>query len=195
MGRQDGFTLLEILLAMTLATLLLSSIYGVFSTTSSAKERIEEKSSELHIARVFANRLNREFLGGSLAQEEDTPFLVGGRNSQGEPFVQVLTSSSGYPRPGLRWVRYRLGDDFDERVVLWRSEWGEYEQEEGREERFAQGIESLEFSFFDGSSWYEEWDSSVRGRPLLVKTELTLSDRGEPEVLSSVFQLPQEDLK
>ncbi len=191
MSRDNGFTLLEVLVAITLASLLLTSIYGVFSTTSEAKEKVEKQGAALHLGRVLISRLDRELLGLYLGDQKTHPSLKGGVNSLGEPYIELLTNSTGGPQPGMRQVRYRLGPDADNRTTLWRAEKGINELATNNEERLAQGLDKLTFSFFDGQNWRESWDSQSNNLPLLVRAELDLQDtKGMPPLLST-FDLPQ----
>jgi prepilin-type N-terminal cleavage/methylation domain-containing protein len=94
MRKDAGFTLLEILVAIALASILMTSIYGVFSTTSGAKEQVEKQGEALHLGRVLIERLDRELLGLNLNDIASTPALSGGKNSLGESFLELLTTSA-----------------------------------------------------------------------------------------------------
>jgi len=189
-SKNSGFTLLEILVAITLASLLLTCIYGVFSTTSSAKEKVEKQGAALHLGRVVIARLDRELLGLAMNNQNKIPALKGGENSLGEPYIELLTTSTGGPRDGMRQVHYRLGPDPDNRMTLWRSEKGLNQTETIVEERLAQGLDKLKFSFFDGQNWRDNWDSMNGGHPVLVSAELTLQGTNNKTPLLSVFDLP-----
>lgn len=191
MNREGGFTLLEVLVAVVLASLLLSSIYGVFFTGSAAKEQVEKQGNALHLGRVLTARLNRELLGLALENRANQAILSGGTNGNGEPYIELLTSSSGGPLPGMRWARYRLGPDQDNRATLWRTERGQNSPPGAAEERLAQGIEKLTFGFYDGSTWRDSWNSSVDGRPRLVRVAIELTDLPDAPPLLSVFALSQ----
>lgn len=191
MKTDRGFTLLEILVAIALASLLLSSIYGIFSTSSEAKERVEKRANALHLARVLNDRIDRELLGLSFSGDIAQEVIAGGTNDRGEPYLRFLTSSSGSPQAGMRWVSYRLAADQDNRMTLWRSEKGVHEQADAAEERLAQGIENLSFSFYSGTRWRQEWASLTDGRPLLVRAEIELEALDDETPLVCVFSLPQ----
>lgn len=189
MNNNRGFTLLEVLVAIALASLLMVSIYGVFSTGSAAKEQVEKQASALHLARVLSTRLGRELLGLSLDIPLGKSILSGGNNSQREPWIKFLTSSSGGDLSGMRWLSYRLGPDQDQRLTLWRADKGLNDTNEATEERLAQRIGKLTFSFFDGTNWRNQWNSSNDGRPVLVKIAIELSDMPDRPPLESVFTL------
>jgi len=187
----DGFTLLEVLVAITLASLLLTSIYGVVSTTSTAKEQAKKRGAALHLGRVLIARLDHELLGVALKSQKTVSALKGGTNSLGEPFMELLTNSTGGQQAGMRQVQYRLGPDSDNRMTLWRAEKSLNSTTEIVEERLAQGLEKLTFSFYDGKTWLESWDSRNDSLPILVRAELSLADlQGIPPLLST-FDLPQ----
>jgi general secretion pathway protein J len=191
-SKNAGFTLLEILVAIALASLLLTSIYGVFSTTSAAKEQVEKKGAALHLGRVLIARLDRELLGLSLQNHNSLPALSGGTNSLGEPYIKILTTSAGGPDSGMRRVEYRLGPDQDQRMTLWRAEKGLNSSAPAVEERLAQGLEQLGFEFFDGQNWRENWDSLNNNFPRLVRAEMTLEGTDGMPALLGTFDLPQK---
>lgn len=191
MRSQHGFTLLEVLVAIALASLLLTSIYGVFSTSSMAKERVEKQASAYHLARVLTSRFDRELTGLVLNNPVDGAILAGGTNSRGESYLEMLTTSSGGPFPGMRQVSYRLGADQESQATLWRTERAVNTQASGAEERLSQGIDKLTFRFFDGNAWRDDWDSLTEGRPVLVGVEFTLADMAADAPLTSVFVIPQ----
>lgn len=191
MNRNSGFTLLEVLVAITLASLLLASIYGVFTTTSTAKQQIEKQGAAYHLGRVLIARLNREILGLALTNQMGKPALQGGLNSRGEPYIELITSSSGGSLPGMRLVQYRLANDPEGLLTLWRAEKGLNDRAAAVEEGLSRGINRLVFHFFDGKGWRETWNSTANGRPLLVRAEIKLEGIGDAPPLLSVFDLPR----
>lgn len=188
MTRPKGFTLLEVLVAIALASILLTSIYGVFTAASTTKQQVEKQGNALHLGRVVIARLDRELLGLAMTTHADETILSGGKNEQGEAFIRLLTWTNSSPQPGLRVVTYRLGPDVDGRMTLWRTEKSVYQRDDAREERLAQGIEEMTFEFYDGQNWRENWSI---GRPKLVRLRLTLAERSDYPPLIGVFDMPQ----
>ena len=54
---EKGFTLVEVLVAISILAILLTSVYGIFSSVSLARERLDADSAEYHRARVLFDRL------------------------------------------------------------------------------------------------------------------------------------------
>ncbi len=192
MSRNTGFTLLEVLVAITLASLLLTSIYGVFSVTATVKEQVEKQGAALHLGRVLIARLDRELLGLALENLNKRPAIAGGKNPLDEPFLELVTNSGGSAQPGMRQIRYRLGPDQNDQLTLWRAEKSLNNLTPATEEKLAQGITALTFSFYDGQDWRDQWDSLNNGRPILVRAELEFLDLDDKTPLSSIFDLPQK---
>jgi general secretion pathway protein J len=192
MKNNAGFTLLEILVAIALASILMTSIYGVFSTTSNAKQQVEKQGEALHLGRVLIERLDRELLGLNLENIASIPALSGGKNSLGEPFLELLTNSGNPRQPGIRQISYRLGPDPAGVPTLWRAEKGFNTLGTPNEENLAQGIERLSFEFFDGQNWLEDWSTLKNGMPMLVRAEFVLEGvKGMPPLVGT-FDLPKK---
>ena len=191
MKTNAGFTLLEILVAIALASILLTSIYGVFTTTSDAKQRVEKQGEAMHLGRVLIERLDRELLGLVPGNSEGAiPVLNGGINSMGEPFLEILTNSGSTRQPGIRQINYRLGPDEVGKLTLWRAEKSLNTPGAAKEENLAQEIDKLTFEFFDGQNWQEEWNTLQKGQPMLVRAEFVLEGIKDMPPLVGTFDLP-----
>ena len=58
--RQNGFTLIEIMLALALMAFLTSLLWGTFAQTAKVKKRIEQSQDRTHTVRVALMRMSRE---------------------------------------------------------------------------------------------------------------------------------------
>lgn len=181
---QNGFTLLEVLVAVTVAALVLTGVYGVFTSVSGAKQRLEKEGEGYHQARVLYNRIGRELRGTYWQKKNKKTRFLGGRTADGYPFLE-LTTTSGTPfggrSGGVSVVRYEMRPDEEARDpdtwVLMRSEYPTFDPEGGEREGYllARGIRELNFRFYKNGQWEEEWDSARDGLPQMVEVNITMT--------------------
>jgi len=58
--KSSGFTLLEVLVALTVAAIVLGAVYGIVTGVSAVKQRLDEDGEGFHQARVLFGRMSRE---------------------------------------------------------------------------------------------------------------------------------------
>src|SRR5262245_54753524 len=86
MRRARGFTLIEVMVAVSILALVSVLVWSSFRTTTNAKERIEAGGARYHTVRLALERLSREISMAYLSQNEDTnqqdrrTFFVGKRH-------------------------------------------------------------------------------------------------------------------
>ncbi len=192
MKQRAGFTLVEVLVAVTVTSLLLTTIYGVFTTTSEAKERVEQRAAAVHLGRVLFTRIGRELIGLNLADAPQQPVLSGGKNDKDEPFLEILSNAGEGPDIGRVRIRYRLVAGEDEDAGLWRDSGAAYlPVDELLEQRLSGEISRFALRFHNGSSWNDSWDSASDGIPRLVEVRLELKIGEERLPLHTIFQPPR----
>jgi general secretion pathway protein J len=196
MNRNRGFTLVEVLLAISIASILLLTVYGVFSGSSEAKQLVEQRSEAAHLGRVIFARIGRELLGLSLNAKTEIPVLVGGRNDRNEPFLEMATNVSEGREQGLQSISYRLAIAEQDDKILWRgSTPALLHADPWPEQRLTREITEMTLRFYDGSNWREEWDSRQDGRPRLVELTLQVRSGEETLPLHTVFQPPRSEVR
>lgn len=184
--RQIGFTLLELVVAITLMGLVLVVLYSGLRLGLNSWEGGEQRAEAINRQRLVA-----EFLRRQLAQsmtvyqksndpQEKTVAFVGQSNSI--EFVAPMLAQlgqGGLYRVRIELVNNRLQVHF--RPYLPRNPNAGEEQESV----LVEGVSALEWAYFgperddatEPPRWRSDWASSAR-RPLLVR--LNLAVRGEP---------------
>ena len=192
-----GFTLIEVLLAVTITAILLVTIYGVFTSVSSAKNRIETEGEGYHQARVIFDRIGREIRGAYYLKGNAKTSFRGGLDEERNPFLLLSTTATtpqGERQEGVAVVRYRLRKDaeIEGNKVLTRSEAPLVEEDKApREYRLATGIEALQLRFSDGDNWQESWDSdSLNAVPKMVEVALEIRLDSTAVPFRSIFEVP-----
>ena len=202
-----GFTLIEVLVAVSIAAIVLTAIYGVFTGVSAAKIRLEADSEAYHRARIIFDRLGREIRGAvPIGGTDGKGVFRAGRDGDGRPFLELTTTAvaqQGEAVTGIALIRYSLAEDRERRQgqdVLLRSERSALQSETTAANtglmRLAPGIEQLQLRFYNGSDWRDDWDAKLDNLPRLVELSLAMVDaEGRSHRFFSAFELPGIDWK
>jgi general secretion pathway protein J len=198
---ENGFTLVEVMVAVTIIALLLTSVYGVFTSAAGAKQRLEAEGEGYHQARVLFDRMGRELRGAYYQQGKAGVRLVGGKTLDDFPYLE-LTTTAGTPyggrRGGISVVRYELRTDpeaaaGDDTRVLMRDEYSMFEPagEERAGYRLATGLGEMSVRFYKDGQWQEEWNTARDGGlPQMVEITLSMALEGIDVPFRSSFEIP-----
>jgi len=195
-----GFTLIEVLVAVSLLAIVLTAIYGIFGGVNSAKLRLDSDSGDYHLARVIFDRFGRELHGAYYRSGDQTTMFRGGVNAQNEPFLELTTtavtllSDTG---SGISEVRYRLAPDQEAdtgRQVLLRGERSRQSATapvDDRMMRLAPNVATLSLRFYTGGRWLEQWDARQSGLPQLVEVSLVVGQDEQRRIpFITTFEIP-----
>lgn len=198
---ERGFTLVEVLVAISILAILLTSVYGIFSSVSLARDRLDADSADYHRARVLFDRLGRE-LRGAYFQNRDRSLRFAGHTTDNGMVELELTTSAASPLSqtgsGIAKVHYLLAEDQEteaDGLVLLRSEQPVHKQTDEKVSgmmRLIPGIKSLSLRFYANGKWQSSWDGRTAGLPELVEIQLRLgTGGGQPVDFISSFELPE----
>lgn len=210
--RSRGFTVLEVLVATAMFSILIAALYTVFNSAIRLRERTYE---------IVEHAVPTDFIIARIKHDLDhvmppTGLMAGefiGENDEdsGYPFdtLEIHTASGSVtenePWGDVQRVEYYLADPMDEfdpdgEIVdrhgfdLVRSvvrNLLETEIEEPEEEILLNGIQSLDFTYYDGEYWQESWDSTTQEDPMPVAVKAYI-EFVEPENDDGVKQKPIE---
>ena len=191
MKASRGFTLIEILLALLIASVVLTSVYGVFSAVSRARNRLEAEGNSYHQARIFFDRLGGELGSLRIVPVGTQAVFISGRDGEDNSFVEFnteLVSPLLQQHGGLSRVRYeiRQGEKTGE---LLRSEQVLLTDLAASEPLiFMSGVKALQLRFLQNGNWQESWSGKAPPQLVEVTLELTIDGRSTP--FRSSFVLP-----
>ncbi len=191
--RSNGFTLIEVLVAVAIFGVLTTLSVMTISETLSSVELLSDRMDRLQ-----AVQRTMRFLGGDLMQAVPRPvrdelgegLVPAMRTGFGSIFALELThggwsNPAGLPRGTLQRSAYRLQDG-----ELIRYHWTVLDRtfaNEPIETVLLDDVESLLFRYLQANGeWIEQWPplavqgpASYRLRPRAVEVVLTLQDEGE----------------
>ncbi len=190
--RSSAFTLIELLLAMTIFAVVLAAVNGVFFGAMRLwKKTTDTAQRGLPVQQTFAT-LRRDLSGiippgGTFAGILNSTASIQGLNQQ-DVGLEIFTTS-GTRRSTLPWgdiqsVAYVLRDPTNrteyagrDLVRVLKRNLLPVLQVEAEEQRLMSGVERIDFSFYDGSSWRTSWNSTndVTPLPKAIKVEIVVA--------------------
>ncbi len=201
--RLRGFTLIEVLLAVVILAVILTVIYGSFSTAERNVTQAEETRDATDTVRTLLAKLTEDLANAYYnpgmiitspnARAGVNPTILYGKKDEagvGEDTVRrdslYLTTLTNFPRPDSKETELlEVGYYFKEKpdgsgYSLFRSEKRELGPdapplEGGVEYEITDRIEGLQFRYYNGTTWLDAWDTRTMTRlPKIVELALVL---------------------
>lgn len=183
-----GFTLLEMLAALTLTAILAMALYASLHTGFSARERAEETLEPVRAAGLALDLVGRDIKGalpptGILAGEFVGLEQTAAADSSRRADTLVLHIAGGDAAGDVRSVRRiefaLVTDEEGSGNVLVRRVTENLlapETSDPVEEVLCRGAASFTLRYFDGTVWEDSWDSTARDNalPLAVEAEIEI---------------------
>jgi len=205
----SGFTLLEILIAITILGLVLVTVYGSITRIIYAKEHAEERAQLASVGREAVMRIADEIESALLPSVANGAVFQGASGGDTQPTDQVRFAIVSRPpfgplggRGGRVLVTYSLDavPGRDRVFLLRRDEVPLAAAEESPQPistMVLDNVAGLRFRYWDPfkGEWVGDWDSTQRdyqdGLPLLVEVALFLYDsQGAVHDFATIVDLP-----
>ena len=201
-----GFTLVEVLAAMTLGLAVIAASYAALSSSIAGARRIDgfvEESATLsslsdymkrQLANVYynsASELAPVFTVTAADASTSTQTVTVPRGSLTFSFAALSTSAADAPAFPYYTVTWFVADasanspgGFSRRITpLWPRD----VTEEPTDELIAPEVRGFEVACFDGTQWLYEWDAASSGLPVAVRVDLHVEpERFEADPWSTV---------
>jgi general secretion pathway protein J len=190
-SRNNGFTLLEVLIAVVLLGILVAALYGSYFGVIRARDRASagmesrrELGSTLDLIRREISSAQLVILGRT---DKRLHFVVEDRDNFGVPSstleLTTLAPPSGQTRSesGIVVVTYRMTEK-DKKRILTRQERDLF-SEEPAIPAYPQmeQISSFLVECYDGSKWLKSWDTAINGAlPKGVRVTVQVEEDGKP---------------
>ncbi len=200
----QGFTLLEVLIAVVILAMILYIIQEVFFRTATSSEEVSSGNVVYQRARTALMRMTSEI---------EQAYWVSRRRANFTTFVGIDREQKGFARDILHFTatsHERLAPDakesdlcelsyflFDDpetgKTVLLHREDANPDEEKlsgGIVYELAEDVIALDFAYYDGEQWQTEWDAGESGLPYAVRIALTLADaEGKPHTFFATAQI------
>lgn len=196
---QAGFTLLEVLVAMAIFSIVAYMAYGGLGAVLKQQQVLEASASRLRAVQFAVRQLSTDFgqiqprpVREELGEGWKPALIADGRDLDSAELTRAGWSNPlGRHRSTLQRVAYRVEDG-----VLIRNYWPVLDrllEQEGTESELLDGVESFQLRFLDArGEWVEQWPAPDMSddTPLLpraVEIVLVLNDWGE---ITRLMEIP-----
>jgi type II secretion system protein J len=194
-----GFTLLEIILATSLTSLLLLIVYTTYFSINRSIDAASEEQEVLQSGRVLLELIRQDLRGVYPAKNFQFLSEIADKEKDESEITHTLdfvtTSSMGSNVFGRSVVGYYLITTDEEVKVFIRRESKEIKldiKEGGVNFELSRLVKQFRLSFYDGQEWVEEWDSKARGKlPVQVRIVLVLvNEKGNERTFTADEAIP-----
>ena len=185
--RDAGFTLLEVLIATAILSVVLAAIYGTFSLSYKAIEGMDESMLRLQESRKALDILRCE-LDSSYYERRDanTFFKIQDRDSYGKQASQLSFTGFSTLRPGLSRISYYVEEKDGKLTLLKRLE-SPYDKKETEGVDLIDDLEAFTVEAKYNDVWVKTWDTDItRDRPEEIRIGFTMMIKGKKVTLSDV---------
>ena len=187
-SRNSGFTLLEVLIAVSLLAILSTALYGSYFGVIRARERASAGMESRRELGATLDLIRRE-VSSALFNRSDKRlrFVVEDRDNFGSPSSTLELTTLAPPdvnsrrESGIAVVTYRMVEKNKKRTLTRRER--DLFSEESALPAYPQmeEISSILVECYDGSKWGKSWDTAINGTlPKSVRVTVTSEEDGKP---------------
>jgi general secretion pathway protein J len=183
-GNRRGFTLIEVLLALAILSILLTMVYGSFDQTSRLAGHVDAVSDRYRTARITLVKMTDEIMSSFYFPDKDsiTYFRGGEGVSRHGLDADTLAFSTrtravlpGQVASTLNAVEYLLQDDGNLVHIETLNPLG-FSAENTQRYPLAEGLSGFRLRYLEAESgeWLDGWDAQGHGGKLPRAVEVTL---------------------
>lgn len=182
----SGFTLIEVLISLTLLTIILGTVYGSFFSVQRAVERFDNVSLKYHEARTALDIMRREIEGAIVKnpRSEDekkikAEFVVKDRDVFGKNTSSLNLTSFSFKGSNLNAVSYFVKGNKGKLDLLKTEGPAAFPSRKYKVE-IIEGIESFTIETLFNNKWVKTWDTANTGLlPETVRISIEFDDNGK----------------
>lgn len=190
----QGFTLLELLVALVLLAILSGALYGTYFSVMRGSEAARERTEPLRDVRAALDLLRRELAAAYFDRaNKRLHFVVEDRDVFGKPasildFTAFTVPRSGsVPSSDVMAVRYKPVEREAQQLILSRQTRDLYLDTKPLPYPLTEQIEGFLVECFDGNQWVKSWDSTLNaGLPKAVRVTFYVQGGDKPAGFSAI---------
>ena len=176
MNREQGFTLLEVLIALTIMSAVLAALYHTFFLSHRALVAVDESLLKLQESRSFVDTLKREIESVLYSPDNsNSVFKMDDRDFYGRQASRLMMTSLTPLINGMARITYSV-EERDGKLVITKNMVPAFSQSyESRNVDLLEDVESFTLEGKYENGWVKTWDSTLaKDIPEEVKISVTL---------------------
>lgn len=198
---ERGFTLIEILISLTLLTIVLGAVYSTFFSVQRAIERFDKISLKYHETRTALDMMRRE-VEGSLVKHTGADndnkikavFVIRDRDVFGKNTSALDLTAFSFKGSNLNTISYFVTEK-DGKLDLLKTERPAAALSNEYKVDIVEGIESFTVETLFNQKWVRTWDTELTGKlPEVVRIIIEFDDNGKLVKLTE-YARPKIDTK
>ncbi len=173
----SAFTLIEVLISLTLLTIVLGAVYSSFFSVHSVLERFDSVSLKYHEARTALDIMRRE-IESSLPNNSSkggTAFIIKDRDVLGKNTSSLELTAFSFKGSGLNAVSYYV-EEKDGKLNLLRKESPAGIQSREYTMETVEAIEGFTVETLFNNQWVKTWTGKL---PDIVRVGIEFDDNGK----------------
>ena len=199
-NKRGGFTLIEVLVSLTLLTIVLGAVYSSFFSVQRAIERFDNVSVRYHEARTTLDIIRREIEAAILKNPKQVDlidratFEVKDRDVFGKTVSSMDLTAFSFRGTGMSAISYFVQEN-NKMLTLMKKEKPPIIESEGYTVDLIEGIESFTVEVLFNNKWVKTWNAAdTRKLPEAVKVTIEFEDNDRIITLSE-YAKPRIEFK
>jgi general secretion pathway protein J len=182
-----GFTLIEILIATAILSVVLAAIYSTFFLSHKAMEGMDESMLKIQETRKAIDILRRELDSVYFdSGDKYTSFKIVDRDIYGKQATQLTFTTFSTLRPSLSRISYYI-EEQDKKLILFKKIGSPYSDKETDGVDIIEDIEAFTVEAIYNDNWVKTWDTEIiQGLPEKLRISITIKIKGRDITLSDI---------
>jgi general secretion pathway protein J len=183
----DGFTLIEILIAVAILSIILTALYSTFLLSQKAIEGMDESMLKLQESRKAIDILKRELDSAYYdIKTKDSIFKIQDKDFYGKQATQLTFTTFSTLRPGLSKISYYIEDN-DKHLNLYKKIESPYTELNTEGDDIIDDIKGFTIEAKYNNTWVKTWDTDInKNLPDEIRISLTVMIRGNETTIFDV---------
>ncbi len=191
-ARTSGFTLIEVLISITILVIVLGAVYSSYFSVHRALERFDNVTLKYHEARTALDIMRREIESAIIKKDDSDPyneedageklqpvFVIKDRDILGKSTSSMELTAFSFKGTSINNISYFV-EEKDKMLNLYKKEAPALLQAKEYKADVIEGIESFTIELQFNNKWIKTWDTLNTDKlPQMVRVSIEFDDNGK----------------